>query len=52
MEHMQELDCVLSWQRKETTPQINIEDPTEFQSQVLANLGYQVKNGSVLQIVA
>jgi transposase len=52
MEQMQELDCVLSWQGKETTPQVFIEDPTEFQSQVLASLGYQVKNGSVLQTVA
>lgn len=52
MEQMRDLDCVLSWQGKETTPQVYIEDPTEFQSQVLASLGYQVKNGSVLQIVA
>ena len=52
MEQMEQLDCVLSWQRKKTTPQVHIEDPTEFQAQVLASLGYQIKDGSVLQISA
>ncbi len=49
MEQMQELDCVLSWQRKSKKPVVYIEDPTELQSQVLASFGYQVKDGSVLQ---
>ena len=52
MEQMQELDCVLSWQREAKKPLVNIEDPTELQAQVLAAFGYQVKNGSVLQILA
>ncbi len=52
LEEMEQLDCVLSWQRKETTPQVHIEDPTEFQAEVLASLGYQIKDGSVLQISA
>ncbi len=52
VEQMKDLDCVLSWQRKATIPQVLIEDPTEFQTQVLASLGYQVKDGWVLQIEA
>ena len=52
MEQMQELDCVLSWQRNATKPLVNIEDPTDLQAQVLAALGYQVKDGWVLQIGA
>lgn len=52
MEQMQELDCVLSWQRKAKKPVVYIEDPTELQAQVLDALGYQVKDGSVLQIGA
>ena len=52
MEQMKELDCVLSWQRKAKKPVVYIEEPTEPQAQVLASLGYQVKDGSVLQIVA
>ena len=52
MEQMQELDCVLSWQRKAKNPMISIEEPTEFQAQVLAALGRQVKDGSVLQLNA
>ena len=52
LEEMEQLDCVLSWQRKETTPPVHIEDPTEFQAKVLASLGYQIKDGSVLQISA
>src|SRR5208282_5630896 len=52
MEQMQELDCVLSWQRNATKPLVNIEDPTDLQAQVLAALGYQVKEGWVLKISA
>jgi len=52
MEQMERLDCMLSWRRKETTPEVHIEDPTEFQAQVLASLGHQIKDGSVLQISA
>jgi len=52
LEEMEQLDCLLSWQHKETTPQVHIEDPTEFQAGVLASLGYQIKDGSVLQISA
>jgi transposase len=52
MEQMQELNCVLSWQRKAKKPSLYIEDPTDLQTQVLASLGYQVKDGSVLQIGA
>ena len=51
VEQMQELDCVLSWQRKAKKPVVYIEEPTELQAQVLAALGYQIKDGSVLQIV-
>ncbi len=52
MEQMQELDCVLSWQRKAKKAVVYIEDPTDVQTQVLASLGHRVKDGSVLQIGA
>ena len=52
MEEMEQLDCVLSWQRNEATPQVHIEDPTELQAEVLASLGHRIKDGSVLQISA
>jgi transposase len=52
MEQMEHLNCVLSWQRKATTPQVHIEDPAELQAHVLASLGYQIKDGWVLQISA
>ena len=50
MEHMEHLNCVLSWQRNSKMPQVYIEDPTEFQTQVLASLGYQIKEGWVLHL--
>ncbi len=52
MEQMENLNCVLSWQRRAATPQVCIEEPTELQAQVLASLGYQIKDGWVLQISA
>lgn len=50
MEQMQELDCVLSWQHKAKKPMVQLEDPRGVQAEVLAALGYQVKDGWVLQI--
>jgi transposase len=50
MEHMQRLHCVLSWKPRDKKPQVYIEDPTDFQTQVLASLGYQIKDGSVLHL--
>ncbi len=50
MEQMENLNCVLSWQRKRKTPQVRIEDPTGLQAQVLASPGYRIKDGWVLQI--
>jgi transposase len=50
MEHMENLDCVLSWQRGAKKPQTYLEDPSELQSQVLAALGYQIKDGWVLHL--
>ena len=43
MEQMQEIDCVLSWQRKAKKPVVYIEDPTELRAQGLDALGHQVK---------
>ena len=50
MEEMQHLNCVLSWPRDARKPQLYIEQPNELQAYVLAALGYQIKDGSVLQI--
>jgi transposase len=50
MEHMENLDCVLSWRRGAKKPQTYLEDPSELQSQVLATLGYQIKDGWVLHL--
>jgi len=49
MENMANLNCVLSWQRGAKKPQTYIEDPTELQAHVLTSLGYQIKDGWVLQ---
>jgi len=51
MEQMQELDCVLSWQHKAKKPMVQLEDPAGLQAEVLGALGYQVKDGWVLQVV-
>jgi len=50
MEHMENLNCVLCWQHGAKKPRTYIEDPTELQAQVLASLGYQIKDGWVLHL--
>ncbi|HYA43203.1 MAG TPA: IS1634 family transposase [Syntrophobacteraceae bacterium] len=50
IEQMGNLNCVLAWQSGAQKPQTYIEDPTDFQVQVLASLGYQIKGGSVLHV--
>lgn len=50
MEEMHHLNCVLSWRTGARMPEVQIEEPNELQSQVLAAFGYQIKDGSVLQI--
>jgi transposase len=50
MEEMHKLNCVLSWRRGARMPEEHIEEPTELQAHILAQLGYQVKDGSVLQL--
>jgi len=50
MEEMQHLNCVMSWRNGATMPEVQIEEPNEVQSQVLVAFGYQLKDGSVLQI--
>ena len=50
IEEMQNLDSVLIWYEDSKKPQIQIEEPNEIQTAILAALGYQVKNGSVLQL--
>ncbi|MFP3869351.1 MAG: IS1634 family transposase [Syntrophobacteria bacterium] len=52
MEEMQHLDCVLSWRNGARKPEMQIEDPTELQAHVLTALGYQIKDGWVLQAAA
>jgi transposase len=52
MEQMEKLNCVLCWQPNTKMPQVYIEDPTDLQTQVLASLGYQIKDGWVLQTSA
>ena len=52
MEQMNKLNCVLCWHPNTKTPQVYIEHPTELQTQVLACLGYQIKDGWVLQTSA
>jgi len=49
MEEMHTLNCVLSWENGAKLPQVQIEEPNELQAQILTSLGYQIKNGSVLQ---
>ena len=52
MEQMENLNCVLSRQSDTSTPRVYIENPAELQAQVPAGLGYQIKDGWVLQISA
>jgi hypothetical protein len=52
MEEMHNLNRVLSWRRGARMPQDQIEEPTELQAHILAQLGYQVKDGSVLQLAS
>ena len=52
VEEMANLDCVLSWRNGATSPEVHIEEPNELQAQVLAALGYKVRDGSVLQVAS
>ena len=49
---MSHLNSVLSWRKGAATPEFQIEDPNELQSQILAALGYRIEDGSVLQLQA
>ncbi|SHJ06237.1 hypothetical protein SAMN02745216_03634, partial [Desulfatibacillum alkenivorans DSM 16219] len=50
MEEMQNLNCVLTWNKGEKSPKVRIEDPNPIQEEVLKALGYAIKDGWVLQI--
>ena len=52
MEEMHNLNRVLSWRRGARIAQEQIEEPTDLQAHILAQLGYQVKDGSVLQLAS
>jgi transposase len=52
MEEMHNLNRVLSWRGGTRRAQEQIEEPTELQAHILAQLGYQVKDGSVLQLAS
>ena len=52
MEEMHNLNRVLSWRRGARRAQEQIEEPTDLQAHILAQLGYQAKDGSVLQLVS
>jgi transposase len=52
MEEMHNLNRVLSWRRRARLAQEQIEEPTDLQAYILAQLGYQVKDGSVLQLAS
>jgi hypothetical protein len=52
MEEMHTLNRVLSWRRGARTAQEQIAEPTDLQAHILAQLGYQVKDGSVLQLAS
>lgn len=52
MEEMHSLDCVLSWRKEAKMPQVQIEEPNELQAHILAAIGYQISNGSVLHVAA
>jgi transposase len=49
MEEMHSLDCVLSWQPGVRKPELILEEPTAFQTEVLEALGYVIEDGWVLQ---
>ena len=52
IEEMHSLDCVLSWRKEAKIPQMQIEEPDEVQAHILAAIGYQIKDGSVLHVAA
>jgi hypothetical protein len=49
MEEMHSLDCVLTWQPGARKPELNLEEPTAFQTEVFEALGYVIEDGWVLQ---
>ena len=49
IEEMHNFDCVLSWQPGARKPELTLEEPNAFQSEVLEALGYVIKDGWVLQ---
>jgi hypothetical protein len=52
MEEMHSLACVLSWRKEGKMPQVQIEEPDELQAHILAAIGYQIRDGSVLHVTA
>jgi hypothetical protein len=50
IEEMHNLNRVLSWRKGARMAKEQIEEPTELQAHILAQLGYHVKDGSVLQL--
>lgn len=49
MEEMHNLDCVLIWKSGAGKPELNLEEPNEFQAEVLKALSYEFKDGWALQ---
>ncbi len=46
---MHDLDCVLTWPKRAGKPDVGLETPTEFQTEILKAMGYVIKDAWVLQ---
>ena len=49
MEEMDDLNCILTWHKNATKPEIGLETPSETQAEILNGLGYVIQDAWVLQ---
>jgi len=50
MEELHNLDCTHTWPQGARKPELSLEDPTEFQAEILKSVGYVIKDAWVLQV--
>ena len=49
MEEMHDFDCVLTWHQGAKAPELGLETPNEFQTEILKGMGYVIQDAWVLQ---
>jgi len=43
LEEMHDLDCTLAWHKDAMKPELELETPSEIQSEILKEMGYVIK---------